>query len=110
MTQSKHTPTPFCHVGASYINANNKKWETALLFSDGTYGAVEGSEPRQGYVDEGNSHEKAAFIVKAVNCHDELVRALASLLLVLPNEIQGHISGHIRAAGVALENAGVEAL
>lgn len=71
MTESKHTPTPWHIEIVECRDLSNKKSDTvAIVCADGGRIALLG----------GNKKNKAAFIVRAANCHEELVACLKDVL------------------------------
>lgn len=50
--------------------------------------------------------DHAAAIVRAVNCHDEMLGVLKALMIVIPQETKSYIQGHIDAAEKIIAKAG----
>jgi hypothetical protein len=67
-TNAQHTPTPWRNDGLAVSDAST---QSRITGPDGTQVAT-----AYGWGDKGLSHANAAYIVRAVNAHDELLAAL----------------------------------
>lgn len=95
MTQAKHTPLPWTAEGMAI---DRKQFEIANTFG--------GSQDMDGNtIGDAVARENAAFIVRAVNSHYELLGCLKSIIMVLPPETRAEIQGHIDSACDAIAKA-----
>lgn len=102
MTNTKHTPTPWHYVENKRLGLMqicdtiyHNKGETSLITSINT------NDPHLH-----NAQANAAYIVKAVNCHEQLVEALKALRNAARKQGYefGSVSGQVRAALAAAES------
>ena len=86
MTQeAKHTPTP-------WKMQDMGSQETDIIANSGTIMGLTGGSGAPSKYEPDDAAEwdaNAAFILKAVNCHDDLLSALKGLVYALGNPIMG---------------------
>lgn len=91
MTQSKHTPTPWRYKHSTRPD-NTGGYDTAIIDIKNKIIA----ETFQN-VDEGDSRDSKAnaeLIVKAVNCHDELIEAITLAIGLLQDNQPSKVDHH----------------
>ena len=85
----KHTPTPWMTNGGKSLFAQSK--QIALMRASNS-----GWLNNQPCASEEEANANAAYIVRAVNCHEELFQALKSVVDYLP-EGDGQYVSHLRS-------------
>ncbi len=101
MTKSKHTPTPWTLDTHKYTDDGNKCRTFVIHGKDYAIGRIQG--PFAVIGKDAEKEANAAFIVRACNAHDELVRALETAETYF-NEYaaetpaSAHTLHHVRAA------------
>lgn len=93
MTNAKHTPTPWKVGGAgdtgifaTDVHPITKEIDEAVYIAEIMDAAIDDGTGGLDSVDEERWRANAAYIVKAVNCHERLVEALKNIQHILDSD------------------------